>query len=249
MILMQNRNAWWWIRVELLAVAFVCVAAGTAFATTSNSTHYQVTEMELNAGTSLESCSGQYCATASIGDVAAGDSASAHVAASFGTVTPSEPLLEVIVEPGESNLGVLSAEKTATKTSIVRIRSYLSNGYTLQVVGDPPKYQNHTLATPATPTASAIGTEQFALNVVANTTPVIGAPPEQVPSASMSFGEPHANYATPNLFKYTSGDVIAFSNSASGQTNYTISMIVNISNVTPAGHYMGDFSAVVVPLY
>lgn len=246
---MQNRNTWWWVRVGLFAAALVCVTAGTAFAVNSSSTNFQATDMEFNAGTSLQNCSGQYCAAASIGDVAASDSASAHVVASFGTVTPNEPLLEVIVEPGESNLGVLSAEKTATKTSIVRIRSYLSNGYTLQMIGDPPKYQGHTLATPTTPTASTIGREQFALNVAANTTPAVGAAPEQVPSASMSFGKPHANYAAPNLFKYTSGDVIAFSNSASGQTNYTISMIVNISNTTPAGRYTSDFSAVVVPVY
>ncbi len=248
-IIMHNRSGWWWISVEVLAVALVCFAAGTAYANTSSSTNFQVTEMEFGAGSSQQNCSGQYCATATIGEVSANDSASAHMAASFGAVTPDDPLLEMIVEPGVSNLGVLGAEKTATKTSIVRIRSYLSNGYTLQIVGDPPKYQGHTLATPATPTASAMGTEQFALNVVANTVPAVGVAPEQVPSAAISFGEPHASYATPNLFKYTSGDVIALSNSASGQTNYTISMIVNVSNTTPAGHYTSDFSAVVVPTY
>jgi hypothetical protein len=219
------------------------------FATTASSSNYQVTETQFGATSSAQNCSGQYCARASIGDMSAGDSASATYSAKFGSITNSDPLLEVIVDSGVSDLGVLTTEKTATKTMVVRVRNYLSDGYTLQIVGGAPKYGGHTLSTPTTPVSSTPGTEQFAINASANTTPSVGAAPAQVPSGQFSFGVVDANYSVPNLFKYTSGEVVAHSNSSSGETDYTISMIVNISNATPAGHYSGDFAAIVVPVY
>lgn len=224
--------------------------AAPVMAETSNSSSYQVSEMQFGSGSTLESCSEQYCARTSIGDMTSGGgSSSAGGTATFGPIADTEPLLEVIVDPGESNLGDLTTERTATKTMTVRIRNYLSDGYMLQIVGTPPKYGNHTLNTPSTPTASSPGTEQFAINAAANTSPNVGAGPVQVPSNQLSFGVVDDDYQTPNLFKYVSGDVVARSLSESGRTDYTISMIVNISNSTPAGHYTGDFSAVVIPVF
>lgn len=247
--LMQKGKLWHYVKPILLAVLIVANGAGTVFATTSTSTNYQLTEGQFNAGSSLQSCSGQYCARTSIGDATGGSGANSRGSAQFGPVTDSEPLLEVIVDPGQSDLGDLTTERTATKTMIVKIRSYLSSGYTLQITGDPPKYGNHSLKTSSSPTASKKGAEQFGINAVANTLPSVGANPVQVPSSELSFGEVEDAYKTPNLFKYRSGDVLARSRTASGRTDYTISMIVNIANSTPAGHYTGDYSAVVVPVY
>jgi len=235
----------------LLAVVLVHgnSPAVQAVSSTSNSNNYQITETQFGASSSTQSCSGQYCAQASIGDMVAGTSASIKNIAQFGSVTEGEPLLEVIVEPGESNLGVLTTERTASKTTTVHIRNYLSGGYVLQIIGDPPKYDKHALSTPSSPTAAQSGTEQFAINAAANTVPQLGAAPVQVPSEQMSFGFVEEDYRVPNLFKYISGDVIARSQTESGQTNYTISMIVNISNATPAGRFAGDYAAVVIPVY
>ncbi len=223
-------------------------ATGSVSALTSSSTNYQATEMEFNAGQE-ESCSASYCSKASIGDMTLQEEARSSNNVAFGASQGTDPLLEVIVEPGESNLGVLTAETTATKTMMVRVHTYLSEGYTMQIVGDAPKYGDHTLASPSDPTSSAPGTEQFAINLSDNVLPNIGAGPEQVPSGDFSFGTVESNYSTPNQFKYTSGETVARSNSATGQTNYTVSFIVNIANNTPAGHYSGDYSVVVVPVY
>jgi len=246
---MQKRRLWRYSKLGLLAALIIIGDTTTAFATTSSSTNYQMTEAQFGSGSTVESCSGQYCARASIGDMVAGDSENSRNSATFGPVIAEEPLLEVIVDPGESNLGDLTTDRTATKTMTVRIRNYLSEGYTLQITGSPPKYGNHTLSTPTTPTASTPGTEQFAINAAANTTPDIGANPLQIPSSELSFGEVDDAYKTPNLFKYTSGDVVARSRTESGRTDYTISMIVNVSNSTPAGRFTGDFSAVVIPAF
>ncbi|MCA9327635.1 hypothetical protein KDA14_03855 [Candidatus Saccharibacteria bacterium] len=236
-------------RMLLLAALIVVGGAGTALAQSSTSSNYKVTETQFGSGSTQQQCSASYCTKTSIGDMGNGSSSSAGGSAQFGSITPDEPLLEVIIEPGVSFLGDLSSTQTATKTTIVKVRSYLSNGYFIQVTGDPPKYGNHTLSTPSSPTASQVGSEQFGINVVANSSPNVGANPVQVPSGQYSFGEAYTGYNTANLFKYNSGDTVARSTVASGQTEYTISMIVNISNLTPSGHYSGDFSAVVVPAY
>lgn len=247
---MRKRRLWQYTKLLLLAVIVTSSGAQVAFADTPTSTNYQLTESQFGAGSTLESCSAEYCTKASIGDMTQGGTAtSGKSTAAFGSVTDGEPLLEVIVESGKSNLGVLSTKTTATKTTTIRIRNYLSDGYTLQLIGQPPKFDGHTLDTPKTPTASEPGTEQFAVNAAANTTPEVGSDPRQVPSGQTSFGLVNENYRTPNLFSYQSEDVVAHSLSESGRTDYTISMIINISNQTPAGHYDSDFSAVVIPVY
>lgn len=247
--LMRKRGLWQCAKFMLLAVAIIGGGAGTAYATTSNSSNYQATQLELGASAPLSGCSEQFCAQASIGNMTTGKATNGTTTAHFGSVTKGEPLLEVIVDEGESNLGVLTTERTATKITTVQVRSYLSDGYVLQIVGDPPKYKDHTLTTPSSPTASDPGTEQFGINATANTTPEVGADPVQVPSSEMSFGAVEDAYKGANLFKYASGDVVARSETESGRTDYTISMIVNISNSTPAGHFSGDFSAVVIPSF
>ena len=231
------------------AVVIAAGCVGTAKAEVSSSAHYKMTETDFNAGTTLQSCSTQYCAKSSAGGALNGDTAGASSAAKVGSVIDGDPLLEVLVNSGTSDVGTLTTEHTTTKTMTVQVRTYLSNGYSLQIVGDPPKFGTHTLTTLPTPTASRSGVEQFGINVVANTSPAIGTNPVQVPSDQTSFGVANDDYKTPNLFKYINGDVVAHSQSQSGRTDYTISMVMNISNGTPAGHYSGDFSAIVVPVY
>jgi len=246
---MQKKRFWSYVLPVLLAVLVPLFGAGTAMAVTSSSSHYKVTETQFTSGTSVQSCSGSYCAKVSIGDAAVGTASSTDNAAKFGSITNSDPLLEVIVEAGASNLGTLTAETTATKTTVVKIRNYLSGGYVLQIIGAPPKFAGHTLSTSNTPVQSVPGTEQFGINAAANTNPVVGADLVQVPDSTTSFGLVKDNYKTPNLFMFNSGDNVAQSTKSSGETDYTISMIVNISSGTPAGHYSGDFSAVVIPVY
>lgn len=235
----------------MLLAALVVVIGGTGSvnAADSSSAHYSVDDTEFNAGLTSESCSTSYCSTTSIGDLVAGTTSSANNTAKLGGVINSQPELEVIIGSTGSDVGVLSTTTTATKTATIQVLSYLSEGYTVQIIGDPPSYGGHVLSAPSTPTASMQGTEQFGMNLVANTTPSFGADPVQTPSGSTSFGVVNSGYDTANLFKYVSGDTVAHSSTSSGITEYTLSMIVNISNTTPAGHYSGDFSAVVTPVF
>jgi hypothetical protein len=243
-----------WRQFAVFGLAAMAILSGIqpvyAVSPTSNSAHYQVSDTQFGSSSTSQTCSGQYCATAGVGGTnAGGDAASASYGATFGPVTSSDPLLEVIVDPGVSDLGNFDSSHASTKTMSVKIRNYLSSGYILQITGTPPHTYSHTIGGLSSPTSSQPGTEQFGINAVANTTPNVGADPLQVPSGSFSFGQAATGYDTANKFQYKSGDTVAQSTKASGETDFTITMLVNVSNTTPAGQYSGDFSAVVIPSY
>jgi hypothetical protein len=244
---MQTRRVWGFVGLVLVAALFVVTpfASGRVFAQ-SASNNYQMVESQFGNTTSNESCSDNYCASVSIGN---DSQASSATAPEFGKANYSEPLLEMIVISGDSNLGELTTEKTGTKIMQVKIRNYLTGGYRLQILGDAPKYQNHVLATPSSPVASQPGTEQFGINAVENSTPDVGATPVLQPDEGNGTGLVLANYKIANQFMYVSGQTIAETAENTGGADYTVSMIVNISNETPAGKYSGDFAAVVMPYF
>ena len=238
-----------WEQIFFSVGVLLFMVATPVAALTSSSKNYQVTDTEFGATSLQSTCSGHYCATVSIGDATTGDGSSVASTSHFGTIAGKEPRLEVIIDGGASSLGTLSTDHTATKTMIVRVRNFIGAGYIVQVTGSAPKYGTHTLAASSMPTAAKPGTEQFALNAVKNTDPKVGADPQQIPDSGASLGDATQNYSTPNLFQYLSGDVVARGSSVSGETDYTISMVINISNATPPGNYSSDLSAVVIPTY
>lgn len=246
-MVMQTRRLWSFVGLALVAALFVAVplVSERAFAQ-SSSNNYQMVESQFGSSSSNETCSSQYCASVSIGN----DSQTSPVSTpEFGQVNYSEPMLEMIVIPGESNLGELTTETTGAKVMQVKIRNYQTGGYRLQILGNAPTYGNRTLNTLTTPTDSNPGTEQFGINVVANTTPAVGANPTVQPGGGDATGLVIDNYKIQNKFMYVSGQTIAETAINSGGADYTISMIVNISNQTPAGKYSSDFSAVVMPYF
>lgn len=230
----------------IVVVGLLVFGSASTVMANSTSPNYQIIETQFGGGSTSTSCSGLYCAQVTLGDVSDGQQIST---ASFGDVVDGEPVLEVIIDPGESNLGILTTERTATKTTNVRVRSHLSNGYALQIMGAAPKFGEHTLRALDRPTASKAGDEQFGINLVANNNPSVGRNPIQLPEGASPIGVVADQYGTPNLFQYVEEDVVASSRVASGRTDYTISMIVNISNATPPGDYSGDLAAILVPFY
>lgn len=234
---------------SLLVVFLVAIATVPVHATTTKSQNYEASETEFGAGAAIDTCSGEYCARASIGLIG-GSSSSENFSAAFGSVSEeTEPLLELFVEPGKSNLGQLDVNRTATRTMKLHVRSHLAGGYTVQVTGSPPSYEGYTLAVPIAPIGSMQGSEQFALNVVANSSPEVGDDPMLMPEETAVPDVVLSKYSAANLFAYNDGDIIARTESESSQIRYTISMIVNVSGSTPAGHYAGDFSAIVTPVF
>lgn len=239
-----------WKRIAVLvavAISPVVLLTGVV-AAQSTSPSYRVDEYFFGSGGELEACSGDYCAKQSAGELAAGHTSSANYQAQVGFNTTDQPVLEVAVN-GDVDFGLLDTGATATGSANIQVRTYLSSGYNMIIAGTAPKYSNHVLNSPSMPTSSQVGTEQFGINLVDNSAPNVGDDPEQVPEGSFSFGLPSASYSTPDQFMYQDGDTVAQSNSSSGQTNYTLSLIANIAPNTPAGKYLTEMSIVVVAAF
>jgi hypothetical protein len=231
-----------WGVVATLAVLTVPIAA---LAAQSSSSNYQVNEVFFGAGGALNNCSSNYCSKQSLGETAVGNPSSANYQAHAGFNTDRTPYLQFIVNGTSTDIGVLSSSSTSTTTATFSVKSYLSSGYQVVTISNPPKNNATTMHNLTSPTSSIPGTEQFGINLVANTSPTtFGANPVQVPSNAFSYGAAASGYDTTNLYKYVPGDTIAYSDSSSGETDYTISYIYNISNVTPGGTY--DFNDVLV---
>lgn len=233
-------------------IAASMVVLGTSVSAQSSSDSYRVNEYFFGSGGELEACSDSYCSKQSAGETTVGSTESDNFIAQAGFNTTDVPLLEVAVN-GSVDFGVLSPNSTATGFATAQVRTYLSNGYTIRVVGPAPSYTSgentSTLDSGTAPEAVQPGSEQFGINLRANTDPLVGADVTQSPDETFSFGLPMADYNTPNAFMYQDGDVIAYSDRSSGQTNYTLSMIANMSPTTPAGIYTTALSVVVTATF
>ncbi len=221
----------------------------------SSSSHYSVDQTFFGAGSQLNACSATYCSRQSAGDTAAGNISGTAFQSIVGSNTDRDPYIAFSTTGGTTDLGILSTAGTATATATFAVKTYLAHGYVVSLASNPPTATGlggHTFNNLATPTAAATpGTaEQFGINLAANTTGCsaptnFGAAPIQVPNSTFSYGSVSSGYNTCGLFKYVKGDTIASSTKSSGETDYTISFIYNITSVTPDGNYVfnGDLVA------
>ncbi|HXY18349.1 MAG TPA: hypothetical protein VEH48_02955, partial [Candidatus Nitrosopolaris sp.] len=171
-----------------------------------------------------------------------------------------EPFLSMTVNTSSVNLGNLSTSTTATGIATFDVTAYVDSGYTVQTVSQPPSYtsgsSSHTL-TAMSLGGSVVGTEQYGINLVVNTSPAsFGSNPVPEPSSAFANGAAATGYNTPNEYAYNAGDVIACAGTSGsctgsgwGDTTFTISYIANISLVTPAGNYSAIQDLVVVATY
>jgi len=234
-----------------LSVAFWPSFAG-ALSYTSPS--YGVDEVIMGSGGVNNATSPSYQLRASLGDLAVGLTGSENSQAYAGFVTASDPYIELLVNGVNTNVGSLSPTSAATTTATFSVRAYLANGYVVTNGSDPPTATSgtgmHVLDALLTPTTSSPGTEQFGINLVANTDPVtFGADPVELPDASYSFGVATSDYNQSNHYKYVKGDIIASSPKSSGTTQYTVSYLYNISQITPAGTYIFNHVIIATATY
>lgn len=240
-------------KLGLIGVSIVTLVsvASTPVAAQSASTNYKVEESFFGTGGELDASSTNYKAKQSAGELTVGNAASNNYQFQAGFNTTDQPLLEFAVNGGVYDLGILDATATGAAMASFSVRTYLSSGYIVTAKGDSPSASGggHTLTALNSATSSSPGTEQFGINLAANTNPLIGAAPAQSPDSSFSFGGASPDYASPNIFKFLNGDTIAFSPKSSGRTNYSLSIIANIARDTPAGQYGGTLNLQVIPTF
>lgn len=238
--------------LSMLVVAVVVATAPVSHAAESSSNSWSVDRVFFGAGGELNACSDNYCAKQTAGEIAAGHIAGNAFRANAGFNVEREPYIAFSVAGAPTDLGYLSEAATAFTYGTFAVKTYLSSGYVVQVASDPPTnvadptYQIDPLATP---TAPSPGTEQFGINLVRNEagcgSPItVGQNPVQVPDSTFSFGEVTPDYDTCGLFMYAKGDVVAYSDRSSGETDFTVSFIYNIDPLTADGTY--EYSGIFV---
>lgn len=207
----------------------------------SCSNSYSTDQTFFGSGGELNACSAGgtgYCSKQTAGELAIGNTAGTAYQAYAGFNTTDVPFLEFVVTAANINLGVLNTGTTATANGTFSVRAWQSGGYTVVTTSNPPKNGSYTMVALASPTASAAGTEQFGINLVANTSPAtFGAAPQQLPDSTFSFGTAEPGYNTANLYKYVKNDIIARATKSTSVTTYTVSYIFNINSKTPGGTY------------
>jgi hypothetical protein len=241
---------------QILAAVLLCLLSVFAItpvvqAAQANSSNYGVSEVNFGSGGELHACSTTYCAKQSAGELVVGNTASTNYKAQGGFNTNRDPILEVSVNGGPIDLGLLNEASVKSGSTTFSVRSYPAYGYNVLIDGSTPTNNSdgHVLAPMSTAGVSVPGSEQFGINLRANTSPSVGADVVQIPDSTFGFGTPAAGYNTVNNFKYVAGDTIATSPKSSGQTNFTLSIIANITTNTVAGTYKGRLSVIVVPTF
>lgn len=140
---------------------------------------------------------------------------------------------ETTDEINYSDMGTLSDKETLMAHSQMSAGTNATAGFVITAIGTPMASGRHVIDNIESPTASQVGTNQFGINLVDNTTPDIGSDPEgDFTNAVVADG-----YNTPDEFKFVSGDVVAYSPNVSLMRKYTVSYVVNSSPDLHAGIY------------
>ena len=138
------------------------------------------------------------------------------------------------------DLGKLSINSTGAGTSSMTVATNAASGYSVNYSGSTLASGANTITALASPTASVQNSKQFGMNLVSNTTPVIGSN-----IAGAGSGTVAAGYNTTNQFKFVpAGEVIASASVPTNSNTYTTSYIANIDGVTAAGAYSAIVSYV-----
>ncbi len=238
-----------WLCLTVTFLGLVIFVSRVSAQTTS-STNYKSTEYYFGSGGDPNVSSTNYKARGSAGSLGVGQTTSTNYVAEAGFVTPSEEYLEMVLSTSTTDLGTLTTSAASTGTANFYVRAYVSSGYNIKSVSGTPANGARALAAMTTAGASTPGTEQFGINLVANTSPAtFGADPAPQPGSGWAYGAAASGYSTTNNYKYNSGDTIATAPKGIGQTNFTISFIANISSITPGGSYTVDQEFVAVASY
>jgi hypothetical protein len=251
-----------WNRQLIVSVMALLCVPSVALAQVESSTSYSAVETELGAEGQLNSGSTSYSLKPGVDDggavlgqdTSSANSKSTSYQTNAGYDTTAQPGLTFIVNTSNVNLGTLSTALASTGTATFSVKDYTSSGYMVTMVGTTPINGSHAMTHLASDTASAAGSEQFGVNMVSNSSPVsVGANPVQMPSASFSFGVAGDgltnHYIQTGFYRFNSGEVVASSPKTSGETDYTMSFLANISNSTPGGTYQGNITLIATGSY
>jgi hypothetical protein len=241
-------------KIFLLSIVLVLATGQVVSAQIPSSSNYSVPESGFTSGSEIDANSASYNARTSIGDLGIGQSESGSYIGFAGFITPDDEYVELTIPITIVDMGVIDPGVPGVGTATFTARAYLNSQYVIISPRDPPSNSGGAQIDPMSTAAvfnSAI--EQFGMNLVANTSPVTqGAVPSRQPldNGTFAFGEAAPGYDTANNYQYNPGDIIARSVTRGyGETDYTISYIMNVTPITPAGQYRMEQDLVITATF
>lgn len=132
-----------------------------------------------------------------------------------------------------NDMGELSSNSTLSANSQMAVGTNASAGFVITANGPLPAAGTSTIDAIDTPSSSQLGRNQFGINLVANTQPGIGLDPE----GEWANAVVHPDYSIPNMYKFKSGDTVAYSPNVSLMKKFTVSYVLNSSPDLRAGVY------------
>lgn len=132
-----------------------------------------------------------------------------------------------------ADMGQLSAQSTLRAQSQMAVGTNASGGFAITANGTSMSAGTSVIDGLAVPTESKQGSNQFGMNLVANSAPNVGNDPE----GDWSNAVPTPDYGLSNMYKYVPGDIVAYSPDVSLMKKFTTSYIVNSSENLRAGVY------------
>lgn len=155
------------------------------------------------------------------------------------TVTATvDPTLTLAISSPSVALGTLSTAAAGTGSHTAQVSTNASGGFlltydgaTLTNITSP----SNTIAAYGSQASSVPGTAGFGINMVANTTPFVGA--NLIQNGGVCAAVP-ADYGTADKFSYTADATTNLTNQiVPADCTYTISYVANINSTTVAGSY------------
>jgi hypothetical protein len=161
------------------------------------------------------------------------------------------PSLTFSIGSTTCNMGFFSATQTQYCTHTMSAGSNATGGYVISYIPTTTLTSGaNTIDAMATQGASVVGSEQFGLNLKANTAAGSFTSTDFGASESGGSGTAMSGYQTSNLFKFlTGGDNIAQTTAPSTPTVYTASYITNITTTSEAGIYSAPVTYNIVASY
>jgi hypothetical protein len=131
------------------------------------------------------------------------------------------------------DFGEFSSTRASSGSSQLLAATNAKDGYSITVGGTTMTSGNNIISNLETADVSRPGVAQFGLNLKANTTPAVGAEP-----VGPGVGAPNPNYAQPNFYKFTSGEIIVSNPVPDDVREYTVSYLVNVPSTQASGIYV-----------
>ncbi|MFA6255022.1 MAG: hypothetical protein WC675_03235 [Patescibacteria group bacterium] len=221
---------------------FLLISAGLLFFSGGEiwarmeSTNYVIWADAFSSGGSEDSSSANYGIQDTIGESvilsATATAATYGIKAGFREMYPDQYLSFSIADPA-IELGELTDSTTGRDSHTMVIDTNAVGGFVITVFGSTLTSGTNSIDALLAATASSPGLKQFGINLVANTSPLIGADP----SGTAPIGSAATGYNTANQFKFASGNTVASATNDISQTTFTVSYIANISTDTAGGTY------------